>query len=196
MFGNRTKATPSVSALTTDASQLYKQGVRTDEFSDERIPLGYLITFRAYGTWLHGRAGSVDRFHNRYGTPRLARSDKRREYNQRLLKRSPVKLDKLKRDAVLAAIKETCQLRRWNLWVCNIRTNHVHSVVSAPCKPKPILIALKANATRKLREAGLWRSEETPWVLKGSKRYLWTERALQNAIAYVLYDQGGPLGDD
>ena len=34
------------------------------------IPLGYLITFRAYGTWLHGdRRRSVDRFHNQYGTP-------------------------------------------------------------------------------------------------------------------------------
>jgi hypothetical protein len=30
------------------------------EYSDERIPLGYLIIFRSYGTWLHGRGGSVD----------------------------------------------------------------------------------------------------------------------------------------
>ena len=41
----------------------------TRELEDERIPLGYLITFRGYGTWLHGdRRGSVDRFHNRFGT--------------------------------------------------------------------------------------------------------------------------------
>jgi len=33
-------------------------------------PLGYLITCRTYGTWLHGDArGSVDRDHNVYGTP-------------------------------------------------------------------------------------------------------------------------------
>jgi hypothetical protein len=32
------------------------------EFSNDRIPLGYFITFRCYGSWLHGRAGSVDRF--------------------------------------------------------------------------------------------------------------------------------------
>jgi hypothetical protein len=37
-----------------------------------RIPLAYLITFRSYGTWLHGDPrGSVDRFHNVYGKPRL-----------------------------------------------------------------------------------------------------------------------------
>src|SRR4029077_14507206 len=42
------------------------------ESCDDNIPLAYLITFRAHGTWLHGdRRGSVDRFHNRYGTPRI-----------------------------------------------------------------------------------------------------------------------------
>jgi hypothetical protein len=40
------------------------------EFNADRVPLAYLITFRAYGTWLHGDSrGSVDRFHNRYGVP-------------------------------------------------------------------------------------------------------------------------------
>jgi len=43
------------------------------EFTESRIPLAYLITFRAYGTWLHGDSrGSVDRFHNRYGAPLIA----------------------------------------------------------------------------------------------------------------------------
>jgi len=36
-------------------------------WNDTDTPLAYLITFRAYGTWLHGDArGSIDRFHNRY----------------------------------------------------------------------------------------------------------------------------------
>jgi REP element-mobilizing transposase RayT len=67
--------------------------------------------------------------------------------------------------------------------------NHVHTVVSAPCKPERVLNAFKANATRKMREAGCWFSEKTPWVRKGSKIYLWTEKA----VGYVLYDQGEPL---
>ncbi len=33
------------------------------DFQADHIPLAYLITFRSYGTWLHGRAGAVDRFH-------------------------------------------------------------------------------------------------------------------------------------
>jgi len=169
-------------------------GMRTyDEYSDERIPFGYLITFRSYGTWLHGVGGSVDRFHNIYGTPKLPADEKRKQYNQRLLKQPPFKLSAAQRAAILAAIKETCEIRKWELWASNIRSNHVHSVISANCKPRRILSALKANATRKMREAGCWNSERSPWVFRGSKRYLWTEKDLDNAIAYVLYEQGEPL---
>jgi len=41
------------------------------DFQDRTSPLGYLITFPCYGTWLHGEErGSVDRRrYNRYGTP-------------------------------------------------------------------------------------------------------------------------------
>ena len=49
--------------------------------------------------------------------------------------------------------------------------------------------SFKANATRKLNEAGMAVGEKT-WARGGSKRYLWTEEELVNAIAYVQYDQG------
>jgi REP element-mobilizing transposase RayT len=163
------------------------------EYSDDRIPVGYLITFRSYGTWLHGRDGSVDRFHNVYGNPKLPADEKRKQANRLLLKQPPVKLTAARRAAILAAVKETCEIRKWDLWASNIRSNHVHTVVSANCKPEPILNALKANATRKMREAGCWSSERSPWVYRGSKRYLWREKDLDNAIAYVLYEQGDPL---
>ncbi len=163
------------------------------EYSDERIPLGYLITVRSYGTWLPGKGGSVDRFHNTYGTPKLAADEKRKQYNRRLLKHDPVKLTSAQRAAILSAVKETCEIRKWELWASNIRSNHVQTVVSANCKPDRIPNALKANATRKMREARCWSSEKSPWVYRGSKRYLWREKDLDNAIAYVLYEQGEPL---
>ena len=161
---------------------------------DDRIPLAYLITFRAYGTWLHGdQRGSVDRFHNQFGTPRIAHNENWRKYNRSLLTGVPVKLRSKARGLVVEAIREICKARKWGLWVTNVRTNHVHTVVSAPCKPEPILAALKASATKKLREGGCWPSHRTPWVKRGSKRYLWTERDVINAVVYVQYDQGEPL---
>jgi hypothetical protein len=44
-----------------------------------------------------------------------------------------------------------------------------------------------------MREAGCWGSKHSPWAARGSKRRLWTEKDLLDAIAYVLYDQGEPL---
>ncbi len=84
-------------------------------------------------------------------------------------------------------------MRRWQLWTVNVRSNHVHAVVSANKEPDAVLSALKANATRAMREAGLWTSELSPWEYRGSKKYLWTEKQLADAIAYVEYDQGEPL---
>jgi len=161
------------------------------EQEPKRIPLAYLITFRTYGTWLHGdERGSVDRFHNVYGTPRLPPNRQRKKYERSLLAGPAVRLGSRRRAAVEKAIRETCRIRKWQLWAFNIRTNHIHSVVSAKWE---VLNALKANATRVLREDGLWRSKHTPWVRRGSKRRLWTEQDLFNAIDYVLYDQGEPL---
>jgi hypothetical protein len=42
-------------------------------------------------------------------------------------------------------------------------------------------------------ECGYWPSERSPCVRKGSKRYLWTEKDLDDAIAYVRYEQGESL---
>jgi REP element-mobilizing transposase RayT len=75
----------------------------------------------------------------------------------------------------------------------NVRSNHIHAVVSAKCEPEKVLAVLKANSTRKRREAGCWHRSGSPWAELGSKKYLWTEKQLNNAIAYVQYDQGEPL---
>ena len=164
------------------------------EFRPEPFPLAYLISFRAYGTWLHGdKRGSIDRFHNRYGSPHLPPNEQWRKYNQASLKQPPVKLDHQRRQIVEKAIKETCKIRRWELLALNVRTNHVQCVVSAFRKPEPVLNALKANATRELRETGCWNSARSPWALKGSTRYLWDEEAVTEAVVYVTYEQGLPL---
>ena len=43
-----------------------------EEFRNDHVAVAFLIRFRTYGTWLHGDArGSVDRLHNRYGSPKL-----------------------------------------------------------------------------------------------------------------------------
>jgi REP element-mobilizing transposase RayT len=97
---------------------------------------------------------------------------------------------------VKVAIKQTCLKRQWQLHALNVRTNHAHTVVSIGGKKGSIaLTAFKANATRQMREDGCWESNETPWVEKGSIRYLWNERSIDNAVYYVINGQGHDLPD-
>jgi REP element-mobilizing transposase RayT len=104
-----------------------------------------------------------------------------------------VKLDSKHRVAVKARDSGNMTMRRWHLWTVDVRTNHVHAVVSANKQPEAVLSALKANATRAMREAELWMSELSPWEFRGSKKYLWDDKQLADAIAYVECDQGEPL---
>jgi hypothetical protein len=53
--------------------------------------------------------------------------------------------------------------------------------------------AFKANATRKMRERNCWQSDRSPWAYGGSKKWLWNDDELANAIAYVREDQGEDL---
>jgi len=67
-------------------------------FDEDHTPLGYLITFRTYGTWLHGdKRGSIDRRHNRYGAPLIAPNQNWLRHNERHLKSEPVKLSSKQR---------------------------------------------------------------------------------------------------
>src|SRR5687768_9145536 len=90
-------------------------------WNDTDTPLAYFITFRAYGTWLHGdKRGSVDRHNNQYGTPRIPRNDTWQRIEGELLKHPPVKLDARRRTSIKKAIRETCEKRGWFLRALNI----------------------------------------------------------------------------
>ena len=107
-----------------------------------------------------------------------------------------VTLDASQRQSADAAIRETCAIREWYLQALNVRTNHVHAVVTiGMIKPERALTAFKANATKQMRCDGYWRHDYSPWAEKGSKRRLWNERSVARAIDYVLYGQGDELPD-
>lgn len=145
---------------------------------------------------MHGDdRGSIDRFNNRYGSPYLAGNTNWHTFNQQALKTKPVVLGAKQRKSIESAISETCLLRKWSLRALNVRTNHVHAVVTANVLPERVLNALKANATRQLRADQLWSHAFSPWADKGSNRWLWNELSVARAIDYVLYGQGDELPD-
>ena len=163
-------------------------------WNDTDTPLACLITFRTRGTWLHGdRRGSIDRFHNRYRSPYIPANPTWRLYNQKALKTQPLVLGASQRKSIAAAIEETCEIRKWTLLAHNVRTNHIHTVVTANRDSELVLIALKANATRQLRADNLWLHDISRWARKGSERKLWTERGVARAIDYVAIRTGRRL---
>ena len=165
------------------------------KWNNSDSPVGFLITFRTHGTWLHGdERGSISRHHNVYGTPKLRHETRWLVTNTSRLKRDPVTLTARQRACVRKAILETCSIREWTLFALNIRTNHVHVVVWAPDrKPQLVLNALKANATRVMRQRGQWNCESSPWADNGSRRYLWTIESRATAVNYVRDHQGDEL---
>ena len=166
-------------------------------WNDTDVPLGYLITFRCYGTWLHGdKRGSIDRFHHQYKSVYLPQSDRRAELALQLLKSQPATLEATQRKAVEDAIRGVCAYRGWHLHAVSVRTNHVHSVVSIGImNPARALNSFKAYATRLMRKRKCWSHSHSPWADRGSKRYLWNEKSMALAIDYVLNGQGDELPD-
>jgi len=164
------------------------------KWNDTDEPLAYLITFRTYGTWLAGdERGSIDRFHNKYRSPRAESNIIREQRQTEKLKSEPFVMDVRARRAVRQAIEEVCQYREWALYARNVRTNHAHVVIAAVASSDRVLGDLKAYATRRLREKGCWDHTHSPWVDKGSKRNLWNSDHISAAVNYVITGQGEDL---
>jgi len=99
-------------------------------------------------------------------------------------------LDAAGRRVVLKSLQEACSCRDWTLLAAHVRTNHVHVVTTANCKPEQVMTAMKAYASRALNEHVLDGPERRRWARHGSTRYLWTGDAVRAAIQYVVREQG------
>jgi REP element-mobilizing transposase RayT len=160
-------------------------------YEENEFPLAYLLTFRTFGTWLHGDGReSVGRDgRNHYGKPRIRPNSEFEAAMKEEAKQHPFILTKPMRGIVEAAIKELCERRSYRLQAVNVRTNHAHAVVSAQMRPERMADALKANATKMLRESLLISSDTKVWSRGRSRRYLWKPGHVGAAIDYVLYCQ-------
>ena len=162
------------------------------KFETNDFPLAYLITFRTYGSWHHGDdRQSVGRNNmNIYGGPKFQPSVPFTESMSEKQNGASIILNESQRSIVSATIDEVCIYRDYFLQAQNVRTNHAHCVVSASVKPEKIANDFKAYATRRLREANVFRSQDRVWSRGSSARYLWKPRHVGAAVEYVLYSQG------
>ena len=153
--------------------------------------VAYLITFHTYGSWLHGtERGSVDQAHNQHGTPILEEDAPREERAVVNRERDAVDLDEKRRMVVDRTVREVCVHRGWTLHELNVRSNHVHVVVTADAAPEKVMSDFKSYATRRMAEAGAFPPDTKAWSRHGSTRYLWKPEDLAPACAYVREGQG------
>ena len=158
-------------------------------------PLAYFLTFTGYATWLHGdRRGSVDRNTAGYGAPTLIEDSRREHYERTVAAKGPrMAFGRSARDAIDEEIRAVCIRRDWYLHALNVRTNHVHAVVSANVPVNEVMTAFKANSTRVLRERSLVGPSASVWTRHGSTPYLWSDKEIEDACNYVVGQQGVPL---
>ncbi|MBX3353599.1 MAG: transposase [Phycisphaeraceae bacterium] len=103
-----------------------------------------------------------------------------------------INLDDNAREIVDSAIRERCAFTGAALHALNVRTNHVHAVVTLPGHPpERIMHSLKSWATRALKTMPGHASRTHFWTRHGSTRHLWDDRALVSACEYVVLRQDG-----
>ncbi|QDU06728.1 Transposase IS200 like protein [Gimesia aquarii] len=145
-------------------------------------PFTYFITWTTYGTWLPGdqRGWRKTSKGNQQPQPLLE------EWSRNQMNEPPVLLNQLQRNKVETVCYEHAQIRGWLVHAINVRSNHIHVVVTANLAPKKIRDQFKANATRVLRQH--------PDPVKSGK--VWTrgrdiqivdagENSLERVIVYI-----------
>ena len=161
----------------------------------DAFPLAYFITWTCHGSHLHGdKRGSVDDDHNEVYEAPLDTNEARRSWEESILRDPPVTLSSQARRIVKATIEAHCRIRSWAIIALNVRTTHVHIVLSCgQVAPEIPLEQFKSWCTRRLREAGVFGRTVKVWTEHGSTRYLWDQRSIEPAMKYVMERQGESL---
>ena len=155
-------------------------------------PLAYFLTWTTYGTWLPGD----DRGWNRKREPDRQRPNALFvEMAESRMTERELRLSISDREMVEATIRKHCEIRRWTLHAVNVRTNHVHVVVTASgYAPETVYEQFKAWCTRRLKVVHTQR--ENFWAERASRRWINHEDELATDVIYVLEAQDGDPGAD
>jgi REP element-mobilizing transposase RayT len=148
-------------------------------------PLAYFLTWTTYGTWLPGD----ERGWNRKGEPEIQPPNPLFvEMAQSRMKEPAFTLSATPRSLVEETIRRHCEIRGWSLHALNVRTNHVHVVVTAAgYPPETVCEQFKTWCTRRLKEVESTRSRF--WTEGGSCRWINLEADLEAAVVYVIEAQ-------
>ena len=154
------------------------------EFNPED-PIAYFLTWTTYGTWLPGDERGW------HSTESRDPEQPVRGYvihSQYLMKETEFRLTPELRKTIHTCILDHCAFRTWTVHALNVRSNHIHIVLTAKrFRPEKIRDQLKSWCTRTLSAVGVNRNRF--WTQGGSCRWINQEDDLWAAISYVRDSQ-------
>ena len=150
-------------------------------------PLAYFLTWTTYGTWLPGD----ERGWNRKDSSEPLQPNPLFVEMARLeMKESAFVLSATSRLMVEQTIRRHCEVRGWALHAVNVRTNHVHVVVTAAgYRPETVREQFKSWCTRRLKEIEIEPGRSRFWTEGGSCRWINVDDDLEAAVNYVIEAQ-------
>lgn len=151
--------------------------------------LAYHIVWTMYGTWLPGdwRGWVKKRISGiQEPDPKVEQAARDR------LAEPPVLLSAEQQAIVRKTFRKHCSIRGWRIHALNVRSNHVHLVVTADCSWEVVRDQIKAWCLRRLSDAaGLTepvakKAGRRHWFTEGGDaEYIDSQEYLVNAIFYV-----------
>ena len=148
-------------------------------------PIAFFLTWTTYGTWLPGD----ERGWNRKGEAEVQLPNPhRKETATTKMKELAFLLSDVDRQIVEATIHKHCEIRGWEVHAVNVRSNHVHVVVTAPgYDPDTVVGQFKAWCTKKLQPN--YPERMRFWTEGASCRWINQEDDLITAVEYTLEAQ-------
>ena len=144
-------------------------------------PIAYFLTWTTYGTWLPGDP----RGWNRKGeAASLLGNSLYNEAAKARMHEDAFLLSSTDRKLVKETLVAHCEFRSWGLHALNVRSNHLHIVVTAAdYQPDQAASQFKAWCTRKLKAAHPTRKRF--WTQGASCRWINSDDALAKANEYT-----------
>jgi REP element-mobilizing transposase RayT len=155
----------------------------------------YFLTFRTYGTWLHGdERGSVSFKNNQFKQPLITPHKNLRKHMQSMMCEPALQFSTVQRQTVLQSIIQTCQYNHWILYAVHVRMEHVHLVLQSSSTKEDTQKIIKCYATKELKKHHSELSQRSHfWSRQGSTRNIWSPESLFPALHYVIKQQGEPM---
>ena len=157
-----------------------------------RADRAFFLTFRTYGTWLHGdRRGSNSRIHR----TRIAPNDAWNDLMRGNLVAPEIVFTPDERAVLFDAILEFGLCGRYDVFIdaANVRSNHVHVLVTPrrPTTPEQLVNVLKGYLSGIVKTFPRFRDYRSVWARRFSGKVIFNANSWRNIAYYILLRQEG-----